>query len=290
MKAGPAACAAGPFVYRSGNVRKLSAGLFAMTMGLGPAAAADQVLLHAAGSLRGAMTDIAAGFEKQYGVKVVLKFGASGLLRDAIAKGEKAEVFASANMDHPRSLSTSGRSGPVVLFARNELCAFVRPGLDVTAQNLLEKMLDPQVRLGTSTPRADPSGDYAFEVFAKAERLKSGARTTLEAKALQLTGGPTTPPPPPDVNYYGKLIAEGAADLFLAYCTNTGPIAREQPAIRMVRLPETLAVGADYGLTVMRDAPATAGLFATYILAEQGQAILDRHGFAAPALPRQALK
>ena len=48
-------------------------------------------------------------------------------------------------------------------------------------------MLDPAVKLGTSTPKADPSGDYAFEVFAKAEKLKPGANAALEKKALQLT-------------------------------------------------------------------------------------------------------
>ena len=95
------------------------------------------------------------------------KFGASGLLKDEIAAGAKAEVFASANMEHPQALANAKRSGPVVLFARNRLCALVRPGLAVTRETLLERMLDPQIKLGTSTPKADPSGDYAFEAFSQ---------------------------------------------------------------------------------------------------------------------------
>ena len=47
------------------------------------------------------------------------------------------------------------------------------------------------MKLGTSTPKADPSGDYAFEVFRKAEAIKPGAQAALEKKALQLTGGPS---------------------------------------------------------------------------------------------------
>ena len=66
----------------------------------------------------------------------------------------------------------------------------MKPGLPVTPDNLLERMLDPQVKLGTSTPKADPSGDYAFAVFAKADRLSPGAEEALSRKALQLTGGP----------------------------------------------------------------------------------------------------
>ena len=118
-------------------------------------------MLHAAGSLRAALTDLAREFEAAGGGKVQAKFGPSGLLKDDIAGGAKAEVFASANMEHPQALATAKRSGPVVLFARNRLCALVRPGLDVTPASLLERMRDPALKLGTSTPKADPSGDYA---------------------------------------------------------------------------------------------------------------------------------
>src|SRR5258708_31891852 len=126
--------------------------------------AADQVLLHAAGSLRSALNEIAAAYERATGVKVTAKYGASGLLRDEIAGGAKAEVFASANMEHPLALAKAGKSGPVVLFARNQLCALARSGLAVEPASLLDRLLDAQVKLGTSTPNADPSGDYAWEV------------------------------------------------------------------------------------------------------------------------------
>ena len=160
--------------------------------------AADAVLLHAAGSLRGALTEVSNAFEKSSGVTVQAKYGASGLLHDEIAGGAKAEVFASANMAHPASLSKAGKSGPVSLFARNRLCALVKPGLAVTSAALLERMLDPAIKLGTSTPKADPSGDYAFEVFRKADALTPGANDALSKKALQLTGGPNSPAPPKD--------------------------------------------------------------------------------------------
>jgi ABC-type molybdate transport system substrate-binding protein len=139
-------------------------------------ATAETVLVHAAGSLRGALTEVAKAFEAASGATVQMKYGPSGILKDAIANGEKAEVFASANMEHPQALAAAKKSGPVVLFARNQLCALVRPGLNVTSAQVLDRMLDPQVKLATSTPKADPSGDYAFEVFRKAEALKPGAR------------------------------------------------------------------------------------------------------------------
>jgi ABC-type molybdate transport system substrate-binding protein len=183
-------------------------------------------------------------------------------------------------MEHPRSLEKSGRGGPVRLFARNRLCALVSPDLPVDSATLLDRMLDPAVKLGTSTPKADPSGDYAFELFAKAEALKAGSRAILEQKALKLTGGPDSPPPPKDRSQYGMLVAEGKADIFLTYCTNALQAHKENGRLRIVQVPPALAVGADYGLTVVEGAPAPAERFAQFILSSAGQAILAKHGFA----------
>jgi molybdate transport system substrate-binding protein len=98
-------------------------------------------------------------------------------------------------MEHPQALAEAGKAGPMVLFARNRLCALARPELAVTADTLLDRMLDPDVTLGTSTPRADPAGDYAWDVFRRAEALRPGSQARLEAKARQLVGGPGSPHP-----------------------------------------------------------------------------------------------
>jgi len=251
---------------------------------MSPAAASDTVLLHAAGSLRGALAEVSQAFEKSAPFKVQAKFGASGLLKDEIAGGARAEVFASANMEHPRALAAAKKSGPVVLFARNKLCALVRPGLAVTSDTLLERMLDPQVKLGTSTPKADPSGDYAFEAFRKAETVRTDARSVLEKKALQLTGGAGSAAPPGGRNPYGWHIAEGRADMFLAYCTAARDARQENAELQSIALPDALAVSADYGLTVMADASPGAYQFALFILSSEGQRILAAYGFSTPGL------
>jgi molybdate transport system substrate-binding protein len=67
-----------------------------------PAIASEPVLLHAAGSLRTALTEVASAFEATSGRKVQAKYGPSGTLKDDIAGGAHAEVFASANMAHRR--------------------------------------------------------------------------------------------------------------------------------------------------------------------------------------------
>jgi ABC-type molybdate transport system substrate-binding protein len=82
------------------------------------------------------------------------------------------------------------------------------------------------------------------------------------------------------------LMAEGKADLFLTYCTNAMEAKKDVAGAQIVALPEELAVGADYGLTVIANAPPDAYRFAMSILSADGQRILAKHGFSAPALPQ----
>jgi ABC-type molybdate transport system substrate-binding protein len=266
------------------GVRSFAGALVVASMAVG-ANAQEPVRVYAAGSLRDAMLELGSAFERSAGIKVVGEFGPSGLLRDRIAKGERAEVFASANMEHPQSLAGEGRAAPVVLFARNRLCALASPRAGASTAGLLDRMLDPAIKLGISTPKADPSGDYAWALFERAEKIRPGAFAALSGKALQLTGGAGSPAPPKDRNQYGVLVADGSADVFLTYCTNALAARKEIPALEVVQLPEPLAVGADYGLTVIQGAGVGAGRFALFVLSVDGQRILGRHGFATPTLP-----
>ena len=248
-----------------------------------PALAQDAVRVHAAGSLKAALTEAAAAFAKRPdGAKVDFAFGPSGLLKERLEKGEASDVFASANMAHPKALADAGKAGPVRAFARNTLCALAGPGVKLAPATLLDAILDPKVKLGISTPKADPSGDYAWQLFANAEKRKAGSQKVLEAKALKLTGGPGHPPPPKDRTVYGVIVAKGEADVFLTYCTNAILAKKEEPQLQVVSIPDDLNVGADYGMVVMTGAKAAGGRFAQFLLSPDGQAILGAFGFAPP--------
>ncbi|WP_306030636.1 molybdate ABC transporter substrate-binding protein [Stappia sp. MMSF_3263] len=258
--------------------------LVAAITGISQAMAETTVRLHAAGSLKAAMGEVADAFEAGHAATVMRAFGPSGLLRERIEGGEAAEVFASANMKHPTTLAAAGKAAPVVLFARNRLCALVQPGIETDTSSLLETMLREDIRVGTSTPKADPSGDYAFQVFDKAEALAPGATAALKAKALQLTGGKTSEKAPEGRNTYGWVMDSGKADIFLTYCTNALLAQSEVPSLAIVQLPPQLSVGADYGLTVMDGASQEAWALALHILSPAGQAILAKYGFDAPGV------
>jgi molybdate transport system substrate-binding protein len=252
-------------------------------LSLGTSAAAEPIAVYAAGSLRAPLTELATGFTKKTGIEVRYAFGSSGLLKERIEKNEPADIFASANTEHPAALVSAGAADKVRVFARNEMCALVSPKMDgATSETLLKTMLDPAVKLGTSTPIADPSGDYAFQIFDKVALVAGKpASEALKAKALQLTGGRDSPPPPTDRNVYGELLISGKADIFLTYCTNAALAIREQPTLKRVALPASLAVGADYGLTILKRANSDATKFADYLLADEAQQVLVRYGFVA---------
>jgi ABC-type molybdate transport system substrate-binding protein len=248
------------------------------------ASAQEQALrLYAAGSLRGAMTEVAQAFTAAGGPPVNPTFGASGLLRERIEKGEPVDVFASADVGNPQALARAGLARPPIVFTRNRLCAILAPGVDATPETLLDRMLDPNIRLGTSTPKADPGGDYAWKLFERADSVRPGAYEALDAKALKLTGGPNSPAPPSDRSVYSALIAERKADIFLTYCTNAIVAVREVDSAKMLAIGEPLAVGADYGLATMKDASPAATRFVEFVLSDKGQAILSRHGFTPVA-------
>ncbi len=245
------------------------------------------VRLHAAGSLRPALTEMAQAFTAAHGIRVEAAFGPSGTLRERLEGGEPGGVYASADMGNPTALAGDGKAWPVVMFARNRLCAIARPGLAVSGATLLDTMLAAGTKLGTSTPRSDPAGDYAMQVFARAGALRPGAEAALQAKAIRLTGAPNSAVPPASRNVYVWHVLEGRADLFLAYCTAAREALTEAPSLQAVDLPPDLAVGAEYGLTALRAAdPRTVLPFVLFILSRDGQAILARHGFEAPLTAR----
>ena len=266
--------------------RHLAPWLLALAAASAAAQPLPPITVHAAGSLRAALTDVARAYEAQHpGQGITLTFGPSGLLKDRIAGGEAAQVFASANMTHPQALHAQGKAEPVRAFARNALCALAAPGFSLQGKPLPRRLLDADVRVATSTPKADPAGDYAFEMFERVESSGSaaaGATAALKAKALLLTGGPSSPQPQPGRSLYGQLMAEGRADVFITYCTNAAEARREVPALQVLPVPEAVTVAARYGVTLVTPATDGARRFLDFLLSPPAQALLAAQGFSSP--------
>ncbi|RCJ40117.1 molybdenum ABC transporter substrate-binding protein [Nostoc minutum NIES-26] len=245
------------------------------------------ISLYGAGSLNDSLTEVANSFTQEYKIPVTTRFGPSGLTRELIEQelsqtGKSADVFASADINNPLALFEQGLSKPVETFVNNRLVAVARSDLSLTSNNLLSKLLNPQIRLGTSTPLADPLGDYTQEVFRKADQINPGSFQQLNQKALRLPGGANSPPVPAGrVNLVYFLEDTQQVDIYLSYYTIALSALKQSSNLQVVELSENLAVKADYGLTALKDSSLEGTKLAEYILSPIGQKILTTYGFTA---------
>jgi molybdate transport system substrate-binding protein len=248
-------------------------------------ASAAEIRVMAAGSLKDAFTAIFADYGKKYGGSFVGVWGPSGVLRQRLKNGEEFDIFASAALPHAQALTDAGLSGPSVLFARNALCIVTEADRPLDAGNLIETLLKPEIRIGTSTPVADPAGDYTWEMFHRIDAIKPGAFETLSRKAQQIFGGPASAG---DVNGRPRqlvMLDDRQIDLLVYYCSSAQQVVRDPAKYKSVGLPPELSVGPEYGLTVSRKAIGGAADFAMYLLSPPGQASLKAFGFIPVALP-----
>lgn len=231
----------------------------------------------AAGSLRVAVTELLETYASDRGVTFDSLFGPSGKLRQLIEDGETFTLFLSASKRHTDALLEQGLVRNSEPFTRNALCLMAAPGMTVEPDDAVDVMLDPAVRLGTSTPKADPSGDYTWEMFRRIDEQRPGSFDKLDAKAMKLTGG--------EVDRdskglpYPVVFEEDKADVFVSYCTNAVATAREVAGLTHVRIPEQINVAAEYGMGLAPDAGAETEGLAAFIQGPRGREILGRYGF-----------
>jgi molybdate transport system substrate-binding protein len=261
-------------------------GLWALAA-VSPSAQPEPLVIFAAGSLRGVVTELAAEAGSALGVEVQPSFGGSGAMRERIEKGEAADLLMSADLASPRKLEAQGRTTvPVIAFARNRMCIVSRRSAGVTVANLIDQMLAAGVRLKTSTPIADPSGDYAWSIFKKIEAVRPGAQATLERKAqasMNLSAKPATP----TQSAAAALFAANAIDMSITYCSGVVALEKEVPELTSLVVPPQLDPHPVYAVAVLSAKPQALRL-ALFLLSERGQAIIAKEGLVPLTDPPQS--
>jgi molybdate transport system substrate-binding protein len=241
------------------------------------AAEPQTVQIYAAGSLRGVVGDLAALAGPALGIEVKASFGGSGSMRERIEKGEPADLLMSADLGSPEKLEAQGRTVvPTIAFARNRMCIVSRKAAGVTAANLIDRLLAPEVRLKTSTPIVDPSGDYAWSIFKRIEALRPGVTGVLEKKS-QSTADLVAKPATPDQSAAAALFATHAIDMSITYCSGSGALEKELPELTSLVVPANLDPHPVYGVAVLSAKPEALRI-ALLLLSEKGQAIIAKQG------------
>jgi molybdate transport system substrate-binding protein len=240
-------------------------------------APAQSVEIFSAGSLRTVVNAVAQEMRVAYNIEVKPTFGASGTLRGRIENGESPDLFLSADLAAPRKLEAQGRAlAPVAVFARNRMCIVSRRNAGLTAANMLDRMLLKDIRLKTSTPVADPSGDYAWAIFDRIEAVRPGAGSKLKDKAqasMSLSAAPATPAQSPGA----ALFAARQIDVWITYCSGSAALEKEMPELHSIVVPPQLDPHPVDGLALLSMKPEAVRV-ALFLFSEKGQAIIAGAG------------
>ncbi len=272
-------------------IRCTGALLGALMWAIGAAAAVASpapvqiVTIYAAGSLKAFVGLLAKANEPSLaGIDFKPTFKSAGLLRAQIEAGAKADLFLSADMASPRKLAAEGRTVlPPVAFTRNRMCFYAPRRLGVTADNLVARVLTANLKIRTSTPVADPSGDYAVAIFDRLDHLRPGVGKILRDKADALRAALKEYPP----SVFATDFKANRIDAMIAYCSADAALEKDVPDLEAIQFPASLDPAPVFGLVVLSDKPAALKT-ALFLLSEPGQGLLRGAGLIpllAPSAP-----
>lgn len=223
------------------------------------------ITVSAATSLSAALTEIGERFEAANpGIDVSFNFAASSTLAAQILDGAPADVFASA--DEPNMTEVADRdllAGEPAVVARNELVIVTKPG-NPTGITSLADLADGGVI--SMCGEEVPCGRYARQALDRAR---------VSIPESKVTRGQ-------NVDATLTAVTEGDAVAGIVYATDAMAAG---DSVDAVAIPADHDVVASYPIAILSSAgnPESAGAFVSYVLSEDGRAILEEHGFLPPA-------
>lgn len=242
--------------------------ILALALIAAPAAAQD-VTVFAAASLKNALDDVAAGWKAETGKQAVISYAASSALAKQITEDAPADIFISADlawMDHVE------KAGAAVDGTRKNLLGnsivLVAPK-DSTANVKLVKGVDLAAALGTegklamADVAAVPAGKYG-----KAALESLGAWAGVEKKIAQAE----------NVRAALALVARGEAPLGIVYKTDSAA----EPSVRIVdTFPATSHPEIVYPAAQLKGGKsADTKAFFDYLTTEKAKAAFEKQGFS----------
>jgi molybdate transport system substrate-binding protein len=250
--------------------RRLSfALLFASIVSVAPACAQGRdVLVFAAASLKNALDDNAAQWQRETGKKVVTSYAASNTLIKQIEQGAPADIFISADLDWMDYGQQKNLIKPdtrvnllgnrIVLVAPKDstVSVNIQPGFDLAA-------LLNGGRLAMGNVDAVPAGKYG-----KAALEKLGAWDGVKDKIAQAES----------VRAALLLVSRGEAPLGIVYQTD----AASDPSVKVVgTFPESSHPPIIYPIALTKDSTnPDAKAFLNYLRSAAARPAFERQGFS----------
>ncbi len=228
------------------------------------------VRVFAAASLQDAFRALAPRFEATHpGLRLEFNFAGSQVLRTQVEQGATADLFASADTEHVAALAREGLVEPPVIFAHNRLVVVCPAGASRVRQ--VTDLGARGVRIVLAGPTV-PAGRYADRALAAVGRdpaLGSTLEAAIRANVVSQED---------NVRAVLAKVQLGEADAGFAYETDARAAAGR---VRVLRLPESVAVRTTYAAALLRAAPqrGAALAFLRFLLGADARARLRGFGF-----------
>ena len=229
----------------------------------------------AADALPKPITEIGNIFKKEHpGVKIDYDFLGAGVLKGDIEEGVPCDIFLSANGKFQRQLRHKGFLKSYKVFAYDYLAAatpYNNPA-DVTPSNLIQKLMDPNVALTTSSPHADPAGDYTWKMFKIINKQFPGAFKKITGHANHLLDAALVMP----------LLASGNTDLGILYTSQLLELKRSGAKINIIAIPRKYNTHAKFTVSVLNQSKYKSldEDFIKLLFSKKGKKILTYWGFS----------
>ena len=225
----------------------------------------------AASSLTGAFTEIGKAFEAANpGITVTLNFAGSGALRTQIEEGAPADVFASASGKEMDTLVTGNFITKDVpqIFLTNKLVVIL-PANNPSALEKLEDLSKPGIKLVLAAETV-PVGNYARQAL---DKMNGSFGTDFKDKVLANIVSNED-----NVKQVVAKVQLGEADAGIVYTSD----AIAAPDLKTIEIPANLNVIAKYPIAPLTKSENAdlAAKFTEYVLSAEGQAVLQKWGFA----------
>jgi len=226
------------------------------------AAAAEEVRISAAASLRDAVNELCDSYCRTHrGVRFVKNFGGSGQLAKQIQSGAPADIFLPANREWLDYLKGRKMLDPssIGTFTFNTLVFAGAPG----KASCLKDLVDLQ-RIAIGSPLSVPAGEYALAALKKA-----GLDRQLEKKLVMAK----------DVRESLMYVERGEVDGGFVYRTDA---LRAKRARILFTVPQELYPRVVYpiALTVPGGKNGAAVGFYAYLRGLDAKSVLAKYGFA----------
>jgi molybdate transport system substrate-binding protein len=225
------------------------------------------LVVFAAASLKNALDDVNAQYQRETGLRVIVSYAASPALARQIEAGAPADVFISADLDWMKYLSDKSLTkkdtelkllgNQIVLVAPKDSTATttIAPNFDLAG-------LIGDGKLAMADVKAVPAGKYG-----KAALEKLGVWASVESKVAQAE----------NVRAALKLVSTGEAALGIVYTTD----AVAEPGVKVIgTFPEDSHPAIVYPVGEMAASKSPdAGAFIKFLQTSKAQELFKAQGF-----------